>query len=109
MTILEIQSLEGLAMYLAGDIDSLTSPDNLENFLNFYNQDMSSTGVYEEAGFAVKNLIENYGKEKLLLLLKVLKEVGLMSSLVGVTGLEPATSRTPCVRASQLRHTPTIR
>ena len=26
--------------------------------------------------------------------------------VVGVTGLEPATSRTPCVRASQLRHTP---
>ena len=26
---------------------------------------------------------------------------------VGVTGLEPATSRTPCARASQLRHTPT--
>lgn len=27
-------------------------------------------------------------------------------SLVGVTGLEPATSRPPAVRASQLRHTP---
>ncbi len=26
--------------------------------------------------------------------------------LVGVTGLEPATSRPPAVRASQLRHTP---
>ena len=28
--------------------------------------------------------------------------------MVGVTGLEPATSRTPCVRASQLRYTPTL-
>ena len=28
--------------------------------------------------------------------------------MVGVAGLEPATSRTPCVRASQLRHTPTL-
>ena len=28
--------------------------------------------------------------------------------LVGVTGLEPATSRPPAVRASQLRHTPII-
>ena len=27
-------------------------------------------------------------------------------SLVGVTGLEPATSRPPAVRASQLRYTP---
>ena len=27
--------------------------------------------------------------------------------MVGVTGLEPATSCTPCKRASQLRHTPT--
>lgn len=26
--------------------------------------------------------------------------------MVGVTGLEPATSRPPAVRASQLRHTP---
>ncbi len=26
--------------------------------------------------------------------------------MVGVTGLEPATFRTPCERASQLRHTP---
>ncbi|KKT06376.1 MAG: hypothetical protein UV78_C0013G0015 [Parcubacteria group bacterium GW2011_GWA2_43_17] len=26
--------------------------------------------------------------------------------LVGVVGLEPTTSRTPCVRASQLRYTP---
>lgn len=28
--------------------------------------------------------------------------------MVGVTGLEPATSRPPAVRASQLRHTPFI-
>lgn len=28
--------------------------------------------------------------------------------MVGVAGLEPATSRTPCARASQLRHTPTL-
>ena len=28
--------------------------------------------------------------------------------MVGVTGLEPATSRPPAVRASQLRHTPPI-
>ena len=28
--------------------------------------------------------------------------------MVGVTGLEPATSRPPAVRASQLRHTPNI-
>ena len=27
--------------------------------------------------------------------------------LVGVTGLEPATSRTPCVHSSQLSYTPT--
>ena len=33
---------------------------------------------------------------------------GLVFQMVGVTGLEPATSRTPCVRASQLRHTPTV-
>ncbi len=28
--------------------------------------------------------------------------------VVGVTGLEPATSRPPAVRASQLRHTPIL-
>lgn len=32
-----------------------------------------------------------------------------INKVVGVTGLEPATSRPPAVRASQLRHTPTYK
>jgi hypothetical protein len=35
-------------------------------------------------------------------------KVDISSDVVGVTGLEPATSRPPAVRASQLRHTPIL-
>jgi hypothetical protein len=64
---------EGLAMYLAGDIDLITPPKNLGNFLDFYEQDMSNTRVYEEAEFAVKTLVDKFGKEKLLDFMKKLE------------------------------------
>ncbi len=40
------------------------------------------------------------------LIAQISSGVGISSDVVGVTGLEPATSRPPAVRASQLRHTP---
>lgn len=41
---------------------------------------------------------------------KLSRQVGIVKflSLVGVAGLEPATFRTPCERASHLRHTPPV-
>src|SRR5579863_323179 len=36
------------------------------------------------------------------------RERALRSRMVGTTGFEPATSRTPSVRATRLRHVPTV-
>ena len=47
-------------------------------------------------------------KSKTAFLSLVSMVFGLGFILVGVAGLEPATTRTPCVYASQLRHTPKI-
>ena len=37
-----------------------------------------------------------------------MKSAGLKKEMVGAAGFEPATSRTPSVRATRLRHAPTI-
>jgi len=66
---------EGIALYIAGQNDPKQIPEKFENFLDFYEQDMESTGVYDEAGFAVKFLAEKFGKEKLLNLIKSLKSI----------------------------------
>ncbi|MBD3366267.1 hypothetical protein GF360_02895 [candidate division WWE3 bacterium] len=66
---------EGLAMYLSGEINDKEPPKEFKNFLNHYNQDMDSLEVYEEAGFVIKHLIENYEKDKFLKLLKELKNI----------------------------------
>lgn len=64
---------EGLALYLAGQVNDNKKPPKLSNFLDYY--DKSGKGVYAEAGFAVKFLIEKYGKEKILKLLKEIKNL----------------------------------
>jgi len=66
---------EGLALYLAGQNNPKQVPEKLENFLDFYEQDMENTDVYKEAGFAVEHLVKEFGKEKLLDLIKSLKSV----------------------------------
>jgi len=66
---------EGIAMYLAGDIEDKEQSKKLTSFLNHYKQDMKSMEVYDEAGFAVKFLVEKHGKGKLLELLRVLKDI----------------------------------
>ncbi len=37
---------------------------------------------------------------------KLFNTMGLLGYLVGMTGFEPATPRTPCVCATRLRHIP---
>ena len=64
---------EGLALYLAGQVQETKKPKHLKEFLKYYAK--SGKGVYNEAGFAVKFLVEKYGKEKLLKLLKSLKDI----------------------------------
>src|SRR3989344_4609522 len=65
---------EGTAMFASQQNDSRmkNKPLKCREFLNYYHK--KGSGVYKEAGFAVQFLVDNYGKEKLLLLIKSLKE-----------------------------------
>jgi hypothetical protein len=62
---------EGLAIYLSGQLYQYKKPLKLKNFLEFYNKyNNETTDVYKESGFAIKFLVDKFGKEKLLELLK---------------------------------------
>lgn len=62
---------EGIAIYLSGQYLKKPRPTEFKNFLDFYNE--GQNGVYEESGFVVEELIKQFGKEKLLELIKSLK------------------------------------
>lgn len=64
---------EGTAMYLEG-LENVNKPQKLNNFLEFYSNKEKNALVYKESGWAVKYLIDEYGKSKLLKLIKSLKE-----------------------------------
>lgn len=64
---------EGVSIFLSGQTKLRKKPQKFEKFLDFY--DKSGSGVYRESGFAVELLVNKYGKNKLLTLLKSLKEV----------------------------------
>ncbi len=57
---------EGVSIYASGQIKF--KPKEFKEFLEFFDQ--SGKGVYGEAGYAVKILIEKFGKPKLLKLVK---------------------------------------
>jgi hypothetical protein len=62
---------EGLAIYLSGQLYQYKKPLKLKNFLEFYNKyNNETTDVYKESGFAIKFLVDKFGKEKILELLK---------------------------------------
>jgi len=63
---------EGIAIYLSGQNNFKKNPEKLSGFLSFY--DGHDKVVYYESGFAVEFLVKKYGKEKLLELIKRLKE-----------------------------------
>lgn len=64
--------LEGISIYLSGQNKLKTKPKKFEKFIEFFNK--SGKEVYSESGFAVMFLVEKYGKEKLLNLLKESKK-----------------------------------
>ena len=66
---------EGIAMFVSKQNDSRmkNKPLKFKEFLNYYNK--KGNGVYKEAGFAVQFLFDKYGKEKLLKLIKSLKDI----------------------------------
>lgn len=64
---------EGVAIYTAEQHKSKEKPGKFVDFLEFFEQG-SVAGVYRESGFAVEALVNKFGKEKLLELIKATKE-----------------------------------
>ena len=63
---------EGLAIYTSGQNSFKKKVNKFETFLDFYDQGFSE-GIYKGSGFAVELLVNKFGKEKLLSLIKNLK------------------------------------
>ncbi len=63
--------LEGICIFLSGQLKLKTKPEKFSKFLEFYEN--GGEGVYLESGFAVEFLVKSHGKEKLLELLKKTK------------------------------------
>jgi len=63
---------EGLSGYVSGDIQFKEKPKSFSSFLEFFNKDGAE--VYDESAFAIKVLIDAFGKEKILELLQKIKE-----------------------------------
>jgi hypothetical protein len=65
---------EGLSGYVSGQIQFKKKPESLSSFLEFF--DNGGSGVYDESAFAVEALVDTFGKEKILELLRKIKETG---------------------------------
>jgi hypothetical protein len=63
---------EGVAIYTAGQNVEWRRPKKFDHFLEYFDQ--RGEGAYDESGFVVELLVEKFGKQKLLKLLKQCKE-----------------------------------
>jgi|TARA_B100001971_G_scaffold41368_1_gene36389 hypothetical protein len=66
---------EGVAIYLSDQNKTKKKPNQLKEFLQHYSHENKNSAVYNESGFAVEFLAKNFGKQKLLNLIKSLKEI----------------------------------
>jgi hypothetical protein len=64
---------EGFAIYTSGELNTKKRPKVFNSFLRYYNEE--DDGVYSESGFVVADLIENFGKEKVVEFLRLLPKV----------------------------------
>lgn len=62
---------EGLAIYTSGQVDSWKQVESFKSFLNFFK--VIGRPVYEEAGLAIKILVEEFGREKFIQFIKSMK------------------------------------
>jgi len=60
---------EGIAVYTSGENKARIRPTEFKQFLDFF--DEGGKGVYVEAGFAIQLLVEKFGKQKILDLIKI--------------------------------------
>ncbi len=82
---------EGVAIFTSGQIKEKQPVSSFKEFLDFY--EGGGERVYSESGFAVHVLIEEYGKQKLLDLIKGLKSANSPEEFSGlfvtIYGMEP--------------------
>jgi hypothetical protein len=82
---------EGVAIYTSGQNREKRPVECLKEFLGFYEN--GGKGVYAESGFAVYLLVKEFGKQKLLDLIKGLKSVSsqkyFTDFFVQTYGIEP--------------------
>jgi hypothetical protein len=64
---------EGLAIYTSGQLALKRKPENFNHFLDHH--DNGGKTVYDESGFVVQKLVEQYGKEKILKLIANLNTI----------------------------------
>lgn len=64
---------EGFAIYTSNQLSTKERPKEFKNFLKYYSYEDEK--VYSESGFVVEELINKYGKEKVIGFLKVLSNV----------------------------------
>lgn len=64
---------EGVAIYTSSQTKSRARPSEFKNFLMFYAK--GGSGVYTESGFVVETLVKKFGKDKLLELIKSLRDI----------------------------------
>ncbi len=71
--------IEGICKYVSGQLKNMEQPQILSGFLDGYEYDynIANKAVYQESGFAIKYLIEKYGKAKLLLLVNEAKSTNI--------------------------------
>ncbi|OGC44747.1 hypothetical protein A3J98_01230 [candidate division WS6 bacterium RIFOXYC1_FULL_33_10] len=65
--------MEGIAIYSSGQLELKGKIKKFERFIDFYHQ--GGSGLYDESGFAVMILDKEYGREKILELLKSLNDI----------------------------------
>ncbi len=82
---------EGVAIYTSGQNKEKRPIDSFKEFLDFYEE--GGERVYSESSYAVHLLVEEYGKQKLLDLIKGLKSVNSQEDFnalfVNTYGIEP--------------------
>ncbi len=65
--------VEGVAIFTAGQNKFKKKPDKFKSFLAF--DDKATPGVYAESGFVIETLVKKFGKNKLIKLIKSLRDV----------------------------------
>ena len=64
---------EGVAIYTSGQNNFKNKLEKFSEFLDFYDQ--GGKGVYSESGFFIQALVEKFGKQKLLNIIKQVKNL----------------------------------